>query len=442
MRILYFILFFTLKYAFFLFFKKVKTINATRRLFGRTIYVSNHPASFMDPLVVAGFQMPIVFFMTRSDVFTTLSRPFLWACHMLPIYRQQDGSDAVAKNDKIFQKCSRILENGRNLLIFGEGFTDDKFIRRLKPVKKGAVKIGFSTLEKMDWRKKVFIVGTGCNYTQPNKTRGELVISNSERICLNDYREQYEKNPTKTIADVTAELEIRMRAQITDVRSKDDAPFHENMMIISRKGMNFGSHDSSIPLISRWEYSRKLANWLNLQKVQESEELSSLKEDSDTYFKLLKRMRLEDNFVFWKKENASGGRMNEALWMLLLFPFMIFGMIHCFLPYYISKRFTEKSFKRDVFWSSVKLIFGKFIIGIVNIPAIFAFYHLIYPSWGLAILYYFAVGMFGLSAYIWFEKFRSFKTKGVVRKTDLTKIIEKRNDLEVRMKAVVPAELA
>lgn len=442
MRILYFILFFTLKYAFFLFFRRVKTVNSTNKFFGRTIYVSNHPASFMDPLVVAGFQLPIVFFMTRSDVFTKLSRPFLWACHMLPIYRQQDGVDTKGKNDKVFKKCSQILLHGRNLLIFGEGFTDDVFIRRLKSVKKGALKIGFSTLEKMDWKKNVYIVGVGCNYTQPNRTRGDLLISNSERICLNDYKGAYETNPTKVIAELTEKLELMIRAQITDVRDKNDAPFHENIMKITRKGMNIDSYDSSLSLEARWKYSRKLALWLNEINIDENKELSDLKSDSESYFKLLKRMRLEDKFVYWKKQNPSGGRLKELILMILTFPIMVLGMFHCFLPYIIVKRFTEKTFRRDVFWSSVKLVMGKILIGIMNIPYIFVFYYFIYPSGGFAILYYLLIGIAGLIAYIWFEKLKSFKTKGIVRKTDLTMIIDKRDDLEARIKSAVPAELA
>ena len=136
MRLVYFILFVTLRYTFWIFYPRQKTINSPKQFGGRTIYVSNHAASFMDPLVVASLRLPIVFFMTRSDVFTPISRPLLWASHMLPIYRQHDGEDTKAKNEEVFQKCSRILSFGRNLLIFGEGFTDDTFVRRLKPVKR------------------------------------------------------------------------------------------------------------------------------------------------------------------------------------------------------------------------------------------------------------------------------------------------------------------
>ena len=154
MRLLYFILFCTLRYSLRIFYPRLKTINSPGNMFGRTIYVSNHAASFMDPLVVASFRPPIVFFLTRSDVFTKLTKPFLWAAHMLPIYRQQDGVDTKDENIKTFDECTKILKYGRNLLIFGEGFTDDVFIRRLKPVKKGAVRIGFYSLEKLNWKKR------------------------------------------------------------------------------------------------------------------------------------------------------------------------------------------------------------------------------------------------------------------------------------------------
>lgn len=92
-------------------------------------------------------------------------------------------------------------------MIFGEGFTDDTFIRRLKPVKKGAVKIGFITLEELNWKKKIYIAAVGCNYSDPNQMRSDVLISTSEKICLNDYREEFEENPNKTITQLTRRIE-------------------------------------------------------------------------------------------------------------------------------------------------------------------------------------------------------------------------------------------
>ena len=62
MRFFYLILFFLLRYSLRIFYPRIKTVNAPKTFFGRTIYVSNHAASFMDPLVVATFRLPIVFF--------------------------------------------------------------------------------------------------------------------------------------------------------------------------------------------------------------------------------------------------------------------------------------------------------------------------------------------------------------------------------------------
>ncbi len=122
MRLLYFVLYIILKYPLRIFYPRVHSVNSPKNFFGRTIYVSNHAASFMDPLVIASFRNPIVFFLTRSDVFTPISKPILWAAHMLPIYRQHDGVDTKDENQKTFESCAKILNFGRNLLIFGEGF--------------------------------------------------------------------------------------------------------------------------------------------------------------------------------------------------------------------------------------------------------------------------------------------------------------------------------
>ncbi len=440
MRLLYFILKVTLNYTLRVFYPRMAFNNSPKQFFGRTIYVSNHAASFMDPLVVAGLRMPIVFFMTRSDVFTTFSKPFLWMCQMLPIYRQHDGEDTKAKNEAVFKQTTRILSFGRNLLIFGEGFTDDTFIRRLKPVKKGAVRMGFLALESMDWKKKIYLAAVGVNYSHPNKMRSDILISHSDKICFNDYRKAYEENPNKTINELTKKLEKMMQEQITHVEKKENAPFHENIMRLTRKGMNPENFDRSIPLKKRWRYSQKLANWMNTQNVDEDEKLSKLKSDLDGYFKLLKRFRLEERLVFWKKQNPSGSRLKEVLMMIVLFPFALLGFIHFGIPYIFIKRFVEKSFRRKVFWGSVKLIMGMIGFGLLNIPFIFIFYHLVYPSWWLAIGYYFATGLFGLAAYVWMLNLKDFKMKGFINNTDLSKFFKKREDLMKEIRAVIPEE--
>ncbi len=438
MRFFYLILFFTLKYSLRIFYPRNKSINSPREWYGRTIYVSNHAASFMDPLTSASLRRPIVFFMTRSDVFTPFSKPFLWAAHMLPIYRQHDGGDTKDKNLKVFDQCARILSFGRNLLIFGEGFTDDVFIRRLKPIKKGSIRIGFHVLEKINWTKKIYIAAVGINYSDPNEMRSDCLVSTSEKFCLNDYKELYLENPNKVITELTKKVEDLLKTQITHVEDIQWCTFHEQVMMLTRKGMNAVHSDHSIALETRWRYSQKLALWLNEKTQEEKTHLDPLKDKMAHYFTALKKDKIDENYV---NEMANHGKINrrkDLVRLTILFPFMLLGVVHCAIPYIFVKRFVEKSFKRRVFWSSVKMILGMISIGLLNLPVIFAFHAFIYPSYLLGILYYHLIGLFGLAAYMWFRHLKRYKEKGRVKQMDLQTRVQQRSELLTEIHNQIP----
>jgi len=438
MRFFYLMLFFTLKYSLRIFYPRNKSINSPREWYGRTIYVSNHAASFMDPLTSASLRRPIVFFMTRSDVFTPISKPFLWAAHMLPIYRQHDGGDTKDKNVEVFDQCARILSFGRNLLIFGEGFTDDVFIRRLKPLKKGAVRIGFHVLEKINWTKKIYIAAVGINYSDPNEMRSDCLVSTSEKFCLNDYKELYLTNPNKVITELTKKIEDLLKAQITHVEDIQWSTFHEQVMMLTRKGMNALHSDHSIPLETRWRYSQKLALWLNERTHEEKAKLVPLNKKMVHYFSSLKAEKVDENHVREMANHGEINRLTDIIRLIILFPFMLLGMVHCAIPYIIVKRFVEKSFKRRVFWSSVKLILGMISIGLLNIPVIFAFYAFIYPSYLLGILYYLLIGLFGLAAYMWFRHLKRYKAKSRAKQMNLQIWVQQRSELLTEIHDQIP----
>jgi len=437
MRILYSFLFVTINFALFLFYKKVKTINRPKSMLNRTIYMGNHSASFMDPLVVASRNKAIIYFMTRSDVFTAFSKPFMWAMHMLPIYRQQDGVDTKEKNAEVFQKCTEALASKKSLLIYPEGLTDDVFIRRLKPIKKGAVRIGFTALEATNWKEKIYVAALGCNYTSPNVMRSEVLISNSDPVCLNDYRKEYEANSYKVIVYLTVKMEAAMKAQITHIEREEWSMFHEQIMCITGKGMNNLSYNKSLSLENRWRYSQKLANWLNTFSSGIPQEIEQLKEDLTIYFNKLKAKDIFDCDLKSKEEN-SFSKITCLLSIVALLPFAILGVFHCYLPYRLIKNFVEKYFKRDVFWGSTKMVLGTFTFGLVNIPIVIVLAKLLNQSFWIGLIYYISISLFWLSFVSLKLKFKQF-----VRMTNLSNInsdtlIKNRKDLERKIEEIVP----
>jgi len=444
MRFLYLLLYFTLPYSLRLYYPKQRVINKPRKHFGRTIYVSNHAASFMDPLIVGSLLRPIVFFMTRSDVFTKTLKPILWMAHMLPIYRQHDGDDTKTKNEDTFKKCTQILKGKRNLLIFGEGFTDDVFIRRLKPVKKGAARIGFGSLEAMNWEKEVFIAAIGINYSDPNYLGGSVLVSNSDPICLNEYKQVYLENPSKAVNEVTKRIELDLQAQITHVENADWVFFHEHVSRLKRNGMHPEDPIRNISLLQKWENSKALASWMNAQNLNENQELMVLKSELEAFFKKTKNQKIKDSYLRKIKEKES----NLLPWisLILLFPIMILGTIHCYLPYKLIKNFTEKSFKRRVFWSSVKMMMGAVVIGLFNIPLVLFLNHFVFiplffdlKTINLFIpwIYYFTVPIFGVIAYRWFQTGQDLIAVAKLRKSgNLASLLEERKSLLEKVNAL------
>ena len=438
MRPLYLLLYFSLRYSLRLFYRRTIAVNRPKEWFGSTIYVSNHPNSFMDPLVIGTMNHAVVYFMTRSDVFKWWLKPILWASHMLPIYRQHDGENTKDKNQASFNQVNRSLEKGRNILIFGEGFTDDIPVRTLKPVKKGAVRMGFQALQYNGWKKNIYIAAIGVNYTDRNTMGSDVLIANSDKICLNDYREAYTANPNKTINELSKLVEQKMQEAVTYVKDPASLEFHENIMKLTRKGMNHANHDDSIPLEERWNYSRELANWLNVNKPEENEELAALKKDLNAYFSLQKRMKVEERYVLAKDHPEFSNRTKELIYLLLMWPFALLGAIHGLIPYLLAKTFAEKSFKRKVFWGSVKMMVGKLAGALYNIPIIILLNHYMFPNNWIGVAYFFLIPLLCLSTYHYAKAFKEFRVKGLMKKADVSKFAAKREELKKRLWELVP----
>lgn len=366
MRPLYFIFWFGLSFSFRLFFRRIKEVRPSKSRFGRTIFVSNHPSSFLDPLVVSRLRKPIVYFMTRSDVFNRFTRPLFWLAHMLPIYRQQDGGNSQEKNKKVFKKATETLARNRNLLIFGEGITDDIFERRLKPIKKGAMRIGFTALEDLDWKVEIRVQGLGLNYTNPGILRSDVLLAAAEPILLNDYKEAYLENPSKVISELNRELEQRMQAQITHVKSDEHVVLHEQIMMLNRKGMHVNCHDSKISLENRWLYSQKLAAYLNALSEDQNENIASIKNQINTYLDSLRKLGLNEAELYWFALQKNW-RLLTFFKLIIQLPLFILGLLHIALPTLWVKSFVEKKLKRPVFWSSTKMTMLLVLLPIWNI---------------------------------------------------------------------------
>lgn len=438
MRPLYLLLKFSLNVSLRLFYKRFIVLNTPKQFFGSTIYVSNHPNSFMDPILIGGINRPIVHFMTRSDVFKWWLKPILWAAHMLPIYRQHDGQDTKGKNSDVFKKVNRSLALGRNILIFGEGFTDDVPVRSLKPVKKGPIRMGFHALEANQWKKKIYVAALGVSYTDRNTVGSEFVLNNGKRICLNDYKEAYLENSNKVTNELTKILEQNMQECIVYVKEKSLLNFVENVMRITRKGYNHQDHDDSIPLLKRYQYSQQLAHWVNHHVQLENEEFAALNKDLEAYFSLEKRMKIQDRFVAAKSNPRVLTSMSNWLYLFFMLPFAVLGYLLGTIPYLGSKKLTEKIMRRKVFWGSVKMMIAKLFGLLLYVPILIFVSQTYLPHWSLGILAFFAIPVLWRISYGYTQAIIDLRLQRKMKHMDLSNFVKKRKDLEERIARLIP----
>lgn len=435
MRPIYLFLRFALPYILLVFYKRKNTVGSSKKLNAQTIFVCNHPSAFIDPLIIASLQVSIVYFMVRSDVFKPWLKPVTWASHMVPIYRAaEDGKDSLKKNERVFEAVQKTLFRKKSILIFAEGYTDNVFIRSLKPIKKGPARIGFGAMEACDWKEDIKIQASCVNYSSPKNFRSDVLLSFGEAISLKEYEKEYKENPAQTITNLTRRIAKEMQDNLTYIEDKDLAEFLENLLILSRRGMNHDNHEFGLTVIDKFNYSRLLSQKINEEYLDVSKGWQELKTESDQYFADLKKVDIWDKEVnkFDKKETRK-----SPLWWFLLFvslPLFLLGCVHALAPYLMVKTFVEKIFKRPVFWSGVKMFLGSVVFTLYNLPLIWLMYEYVYPSYLLSIVYFLSIPALSfVFAYQWRVRLKSIIHFGKADNDMLTKFVVRRKELIAKM---------
>jgi len=441
MRIFYAYLWIVFQYSLRLYFRKIIIRNKSNYRFGRTIFVSNHQGSFMDPLLIASIRKPIVYFMVRADVFNRLTERIFLSAHMLPIYRMKDGVDTMAKNQVVFTKTNQLLSQKRNILIFGEGFTHDRIQRRLHTIKKGPARIGFSALEFDGWKNPIYLQGLGVNYADFNLRRSEVLVAAGVQICLNDFEADYRLNPAKTISEVTRMLDQDMRKLVPDVKDPEWCDFNEDLMMFTRKGIHPQSFNKQLTFEQRWEYALRLAQWVDGQK--ESNELIQLREKITEYKCELERLGIDEEERYLLQNSPNENRIMLVKCLVIL-PFAILGFLHAGWIIHGIKWWVERNFKRPVYWGSTKLVIAMFLVPILNLGILFVLPSIL-PieapwNWGITCVYYLSIGIHAAAYLFLIDQVKKMIRLYQVKRKNVLQLNQMYVDLMVLITEKIPVQ--
>lgn len=131
---------------------------------GPLLIVSNHPNTFMDPVVIAAQLKQPVYFIAKSTVFgSKLQNWLLRKMHLIPIHRREDNPEQPVSNEEAFAATFKALAQQKTLIIFPEGNSFNQ--RRLRKIKTGTARIALSATANAGL--SVQILPVGLNYTAP-----------------------------------------------------------------------------------------------------------------------------------------------------------------------------------------------------------------------------------------------------------------------------------
>ncbi|MEZ5172520.1 MAG: 1-acyl-sn-glycerol-3-phosphate acyltransferase [Bacteroidia bacterium] len=313
---------------------------------GPVMFAANHGNAFLDAVILGLTIKRPVWFLTRSDVFKKRwQRYLLNKLNMIPIYRIRDGIDSLENNKETFEICTRLMREGKALLIFSEG--NGKPEHRLRPLKKGTARIAFQAASEIGWPENFQIIPLGINYVNHTNFRTEVMLGFGEGIFLNKFRSEFESNQPQALKALTHELFQGIRDEMIHIPERDQEPFAGIALALSRAEKIYPLFGFRFEEEGRLDHEQQvLSNFLERDSDELREKLSRFE----------KRSR-ELHIPMHMSPSVPGAARPKSMLAFLLLAFFpaLAGMIFHALPMTAAFRLTGKVVRDPQFYSSVLL---------------------------------------------------------------------------------------
>jgi len=376
------------------------------------IFAPNHQNAVIDPLAVLFTQKKATVFLARADVFKGrfLVR-LLTFLKILPVYRQRDGIEKLAKNEEIFNTTVRVLKNKVAVCLMAEGNHGNQ--NRLRSLVKGIFRIAFSAQDSLEDKSKgVRIVPVGLYYEDYSKFNQRMVVNYGKPIAVEEFYPVYKEKPALAINKLKDKLAESMSRYMIDIKSDE---YYESINFVQRE---FSKYKKLSPGDqSRYFVQKELTAKFNSAIENKSLFLPQFHFFVRNYLNLLEKHQLRD-WVVAKKKLSSFNILINIILLLVLIPFFITGMIANWLPYRIPIIPTKKIKDRQ-FHSSVKYVIAMLIFTLYYLILGVAV-GLIFKSLYIAILFLVISPIFGFLAlhtyYVFKKTMAKIRFKKLVRK--------------------------
>lgn len=285
---------------------------------GPVILASNHPDAFLDALLLTSYYNKPIYYLARGDVF---SGPFVSALlrfmNIVPVFRKEEGTENLSKNDATFSFCIDVLREDGTILIFSEGGSHNKW--ELRTLRKGTARLAYNSWKDEKAGMELKVVPVAINYSSWLSMNNRAYISFLEPIERKDIPVDLEQ--AVWLKQFNTLLKRRLESQCLIL---DTAENNEEQKLLTAF------------FLKNFKNGREMA-----AKAIEGLKEPGVKEELSKLINYLKK----ENIHYYRKVNILG----------FLFGIITFDLAFMLnvIPYSICKRISARSTKYDEFFDSV-----------------------------------------------------------------------------------------
>jgi len=306
---------------------------------GPILIAANHPSSIMDALVLGVKTPRKIHYIGHSGLFSNpISKKFLYAMGIIPVYRRFDNPDNMNKNDDMFRAAYTILEEGKCIGIFPEGTSQT--VRKVLKLKTGTARIALGAEKQNDFNLGVTIIPLGLYFTARHRFRSNVLLNFGKPIIVSEFKKDYLADEYEGVHLLTDKISLELGNLTINIQREELNDFVIDLEKIYRTPLKDTLEEDEI-IISGDEVfidmflTKHLADAVSYYMENDPVKAKELLHDVKYYRMKIDRLNLHDSLLQTdiKKSKVTKRSWKIALWSVIGFPLWIAGIITNYPPY-------------------------------------------------------------------------------------------------------------
>ena len=268
----------------------------------------------------------------------------------------------------------------------------------MRPLVKGIFRIAFQSQEEYKDKPHLKIIPVCLDYENYPRFRATQYIEFGKPIEVSEYYNSYKENPAIGMNQLKDRLSMELKKMIVHVENEEYYDFYKNCMQIIYNELQSKRKTRLRTLKEKLQTDKKLIEILDSCQNKSISVFNDLKEKVSQYKAELKKRKINDKILSKKIKFIGLSVLFHILKLVLGLPVFLFGYIFSFIPYIITKSFTNKKIKDTQFKSSIKYAMG-LILSLVYMLLLLPLAIIFLKNFILVILFYLLFPACGIFAY-------------------------------------------